>query len=177
MNIIKLPSLESQHAFPIEDVWEHNVTGLAVAVSSPELVEATNWSAEQIRWLFRVGHPTFARLAKRVYDGDMAMVSPLSHGISLHETMSTILAAEGREDHGQVSMRGGILLALEPHEIRRYFDEAFERYRTQMPHATEIVGEAAGRLFGSIAERAMLGAALAWRFDYDLNSRHIEHEK
>lgn len=168
MNIVKLPPLESQHDFPFEDVRKVNIGSLAVVMSSPELVDLTHVSAEQIRWLFCVGHPTLARLAQLRYDGDISIVAPLSYGISVYETLSTIIAAEGSEDHGQVTLMGGKLLALDEFEISEYFDRAFEQFRESMPRTNEVVREATAGKFGHVAEYALLGVALAWQFEHDV---------
>lgn len=170
MNIVKLPPLESQHTFPFEDLKECNAGSLAVTLANCALVDTTHIGAEGMRWLFRVGHPTLARLAHTRYEDDTTMITPLSHGIAMMEACSVLVAAEGMEDSGQVTLMAGGLLTLTPDQIARYFDEAFEQFRDKMPRACEVIKEGAEYQFGHLAERALLGAALTWRFELDVKT-------
>lgn len=163
-----ITGLEAQPRFPYEDLTDNNADMLELMLANIELVEHGHTAAEDVSWVFRVGHPALMDGIDRVYDAPK--VDAVNHGITTFEALSAMVTSETPLTHDffVANARAAELSAkFKERDLRDYIDRSIEAFQTETPKTTEIVARSSRRFYGSLTHYAVLGAALSRQFELE----------
>lgn len=159
-----------QPEFPFHDISEANAAFVSVMLANNDIVNTGHLTAESLSWTFRAGHPAMTAAAKRILV-DQRQAEAFDHGIAMFETMSALVKQDIASYSYELTVNVGaanLAVRMPEDDLRDHIDDARQRFAADMPHATEVIQEAANRHFSYIGGYALYGAALARQFELDV---------
>jgi len=163
-----LRGLEPQPDFPKVDLTEDNALMVELMLSNTAVVEAGHVSAEAVSRLFKLGHTSIISAALRLdyHDG---RIGAIDYGVSAMETISGLVMAIPEEDEvGDITVNAAALAqCLGVRDLRRYVDDAVDRFVEATPLTAAVVNTAGQRFFGAHSSYVVLGAAVTSQFEDD----------
>lgn len=168
MSIQIVSGLEPQPEFPRNDLSISNAQYLELVMASQSHVEFGHTNAEQVAWVYRVGHPSM-RLAL----GNSALAGSvreaIDHGVSTYEAICMLMSHFPDSRNFYTVNRNALVIASADNtdHFVDYVSEARSGFTKDLPRTADVVHEASKRFFGSAARYAIDGAALAYQFERD----------
>ncbi len=159
--------LEPQPHFPYDDLTEENAELLQLILANGELVSRGHIAAEEVRPVFKIGHQSILRAGLRLdYDGSRG--EAIDKGAAMFEAMSAMVNTTPSASSAFKLRDIGAALdgAFDDTWVRDYFLDSYECFKNETPVAAEVV-RSASRLGTSMAEYAVLGAAISRHFEID----------
>lgn len=159
--------LESQPRFPYDDLTENNAEFLQLILANDELMSRGHVAAEDIRPVFKVGHRSILSAGQRL-DYETSQGEALDKGSAMFEAMSAMvnLTPSASSAFKMRDIGAALEGAFDESWVRGYFLDAYDCFRNENPLAAEVV-RSASRLSSSMAEYAVLGAAISRHFEID----------
>lgn len=166
MDIIK--SAEYQSNFPYEDLNDSNADQLELMLANQALVQNSHQASETYSKIYRIGHPTIVTSMKRIYDNSQQLAA-VDHGVAAFEAAALTIAHAPEEENSIITHTNAasLLRTLSDYEFRDYTLEAVERFQAETPRLKEVIETSSRRFHGPLTHYAVLGAAMARRFEID----------
>lgn len=159
-----------QPDFPREDLTDTNADLLEFMMSNRDIVVAGHQAAERVVWSFKVGHVAISRSTPKVYD-DFDWQSAIDHGTTTFEAIAAMVGGGiGRVDSFPIHTQAVALMNLPTSDLRRHCEEAVGKFQSNAPRTAEVVRVSSSRYHGVLSAYAVLGAAMSWQFERDIDS-------
>jgi hypothetical protein len=159
--------LEPQPRFPYDDLTESNAEFLQLILANDEIASRGHAEAENARSVFKIGHQILLRAGQRL-DYESSQGEAMDKGTAMFEVMSAMVnVAPAASSQFKVRDIGAALEGVFDEEwVRNYFIDSYDCFRHENPLAADVV-RSASRLSSSMAEYAVLGAAISRHFEID----------
>lgn len=165
-----LTGVNMQFNFPREDLSDANADLLEFMMANRDIVAAGHQLAERVVWSFKVGHAAISRSSSKVYD-DFDWQSAINHGTTTFEAITAMVGGGvSRVDSFPIHTQAVALIHSSARELRNHCEEAIDEFQANAPRAAEVVRVSSSRYYGSLATYAVLGAAMSWQFERDIDA-------
>jgi hypothetical protein len=162
-----IPGIEPQPEFPVVDLTDMNARMLELMLANTSQVEFGHTTAEQLAWVYRVGHPAVLRACGNI-DLSERKFQAVNLGVSAYEAIGMFVHHVPDTLYAVVESNASALAyKFSTDQIVDYFGDARQRFNEEMPKTAEVIHEAALRFYGPIANYAIDGAAMARQFELD----------
>jgi hypothetical protein len=158
-----IEGLAPQPQYPHEDLTDTNAELL---IGSATLRGTLHEENEIRSTASRIGHISVVHVAKDTFE-QAARVSAIDHGVQSFEALKALVLSESTHTMPDVSLTARALLRLKGIGLERHIDEAVEQFAATMPRTREVIHLSARKPCGYLADYALLGAALVWKFEQD----------
>jgi hypothetical protein len=163
-----LEKLENQPNFPHEDLSDNNAEILCLALANKALSTATHRAAEGQYPLINGTHKPLLVASDNIYDSHDNLEA-IDFGITSFEAITWYVAANHAELNPVMLQLNIVAITNSDNSngVRNYFEQSYHDFTKQMSKTTEIIAESAQRYHRGRESLAVLGGAIALRFEMD----------
>jgi hypothetical protein len=156
----------AQPQYPNEDLTDTNADLAELLMGSSTLRENLHHANETISLSSRIGHSSIISIARDTYE-QMRRVNAIDHGVRSFEALKALVVADTAYETPSVESTARALLLLKGVSYERHVDTAVEAFSDTMPRTREVIQLSSRAVCGYFTDYALLGAALAWKFEKD----------
>ncbi len=163
-----ITGIELQPEFPKEDLSENNALLLELLLANQPMLQAAHTAIKEVSWISRVGHPTINRCANNLYE-DSTQEEAIDHGIVGYEAIHSLVVPTIERVHSFATERQSIRLLrdFDIEELRNHALDTADDFTNTLPRTSVTIERMSKRFIGNMTHYALLGAALARRFELD----------
>lgn len=166
--IMSLITLEPQNSFPVGDVSDKNADMLELVLLNLNMVELSHASAENMSYLYKMGHQALVLAAAPFIDNDDRKQA-FSYGITVFEAIAALVKPIP-DIHGSSYEINLKVLKASMQLDRRFVTNASEArdvFSAELPRTVLLVGRSASRFCQTYSDYAVTGAAMARQLEVE----------
>jgi hypothetical protein len=161
-----IEGITAQPQYPNEDLTDTNAELAELLMGSSMLRESLHEATEIHSLSSRIGHMSISSITRDTYE-QTQRVDAIDHGIRSFEALKALVIANTAYETPTVEATARALLLLKGIGFERHVDAAVDQFADRMPRTREVIQLSSRAVCGYFTDYALLGAALAWKFEKD----------